>query len=258
MMNDIKKINFKEPMVLLLTALLVFMCGGTLFAGCAKKADRIRVELDAAFGGDATGYVGFATESEVTEAITDRLFDLLSQDERFEVLRTHEAGQAASVTSKAEKVKKDDPALLISIHTGGVPDKSVSGMNIYPDKPGTSENAASIKAAEAIADAFTTETWVPKVRYLYYKPFNDDAYTIETAEVSDTSDPGLETWSILEKTSVPAVVVEQFYVTNEKDTADWANEESYDKAAMQYYHAVCTLNGLEPKDIQIRKDEDKK
>ena len=252
-----EKKRIADPMVILLAVLLLFIGTGTLFSGCSRKAERIRIELDAAFGGDATGFAGFVNESEVTEAITDRLYSLLEQDDRFEVLRTHEAGTSASVAAKAEKVNKDQPALLLSIHTGGVPDASVSGMTVYPDIPSHKSNAQSVKAAEAIADAFTAETWTPALKYLYYKPFTEDSYQIMKADISDTTDYQLETWAILQKVDVPAVVVEQFYVSNQNDVTNWANAESYDNIAMQYYRALCKLYDLEPKDITVKLKEDK-
>ena len=256
MTTDNKRIT--DPMMILLAVLLVFIGTGTMFGGCSHKAERIRIELDAAFGGDATGFAGFMNESDVTEAITDRLYSLLKQDDRFEVLRTHEAGTSASVAAKAEKVNQDEPALLLSIHTGGVPDASISGMTVYPDIPTKKTNGQSVKAAEAIADAFTSETWVPELKYLYYKPFTEDSYQIVKADISDTTDYQLETWSILQKVEAPAVVVEQFYVSNQSDVTNWANEEAYNNTAMQYYRAVCKLYDLEPKDITVKVKEENK
>jgi N-acetylmuramoyl-L-alanine amidase len=254
MIIDKKRIS--DPMVILLAALLLFMCCGTVFAGCSKKEEKIRIELDAAFGGDATGYAGIVNEADVTEQITDRLYRLMGQDERFEVLRTHEPGTSASVSAKAEKINADEPSLLVSIHTGGVPNASVSGMTIYPAIPSSRTNGESVKAAETIADAFTSETWTPALKYLYYKPFTEDSYQIQLVDISDTQDYKLETWAILQKVNVPAVVVEQFYVTNQKDVDTWANEASYDNIAMQYYKALCTYYAIEPKDITVPAKEE--
>ena len=71
MTTDNKRIT--DPMMILLAVLLVFIGTGTMFGGCSHKAERIRIGLDAAFGGDATGFAGFVNES-VQSAETGRPF----------------------------------------------------------------------------------------------------------------------------------------------------------------------------------------
>ena len=104
---------------------------------------------------------------------------------------------------------------------------------------------ASLKLANCIHDAFTSDTWTPSVNYLYYQPFDDDSYQIETVASDDTNDYQLETWDMMEKCDVPVVICNQIYVTNQTDIDTWANEAGYQKAADAYYQAIKKYYGIE-------------
>ena len=77
----------------MLVAATIFLFQKMGSRGTASQP-KITVELDAAFGGDQPGYAGIITEAEFNEKTVDALEKLLKKDDRFEVLRTHEAGTA--------------------------------------------------------------------------------------------------------------------------------------------------------------------
>lgn len=233
-----------DPMIIILVSLLIFLTIGTAFFSSGSTG-RVVIELDAAYGGDASGYEGIITESAFNEKAVDALEEVLSNDIRFTVLRTHESGTSASVEEKAAKINEDQPDLVISIHCAYAPDASISGMSVYPDIPSSANHEKSLAAANAIANAFTSDTWTPAVYYLYYKPYGENAYQIETVETSDTSDHEEETWALLEAVDVPAVVVEQIYCSSQNDVDMWANEDGYQKIADTYYSALKTLYGFD-------------
>jgi len=240
------EIDFRDPMVLILCALLVFITGGTAVAAAnGVRANTYVIELDAAYGGDAAGYEGIINEAEFTEKAVEAIADALKADGHFTVKLTHEAGTSASVEEKAEKVSKDSPDFLISIHCAGLPDPTPGGMNIYPSIPTSSTNETSLKLASSIQEAFTLDFWKPKVQYLYYEPFGDDAFQIKTVDTSDTTDYQLETWSLLEKVDVPAVVVEQIYCTNDGDVGYWYTEEGLKQIGELYVKALRKMTGID-------------
>ena len=72
---DKLKIDFRDPMVILLCCLLIFLSGGSLLFGNAQG--HFTLELDAAFGGDNPGYTGFIDEASVNEKTVNALEDLL-------------------------------------------------------------------------------------------------------------------------------------------------------------------------------------
>lgn len=239
--NELKK-SLKDPMVVILVMLLVFLTCGTAISGCADK--KTVIELDAAFGGDNHGYEGIINESDFTEAVVEKLATLLTDDKHFDVLLTHEAGSAATVAERCEKINKDKPDFVLSIHATGTPDASRNGQVVYADIPSSSTHETSLKIADSIVKSFTTDTWTPSVHYLYYKPFDDDSYQLEEVDSTDTTDYQLETWDMMEQCEVPVVISNQIYVTNQSDIDTWANDDGYQKAAEAYYSAIKEYYGI--------------
>lgn len=235
--------QLKDPMVMILVMLLVFLTCGTAIAGCADK--KRTIEIDAAFGGDNNGYEGIINETDFTEAVVEKLSALLTEDGHFDVLLTHEAGTSATVAQRVEKIHTDKPDFVLSIHATGTPDASKSGQVVYADIPTAETHEESLKLAQNIADAFTSDTWTPQVHYLYYTPFDDDSYQISEVGSDDTTDYKLETWDMMEQCDVPVVISNQIYVTNQSDIDTWANDAGYQKAAEQYYAAIKKYYGIE-------------
>lgn len=238
----IKK-QWKDPMVIILVILLVFLTVGTAISGC--NGSKIVIELDAAYGGEDTGYQGIINESDFAESVVEKLAALLNDDSHFEVLLTHESGETSTVEERSNKINQDQPDIVLSIQASGTPDTSRSGQEIYADIPSDSTHDQSLKLAQAIAESFTSSTWTPTVNYLYYKPFDDDSYQLEIIDSSDTTDYQLETWELMGKCDVPVVISDQIYVTNQSDIDTWASEANYQKAAECYYSAIKNYYGIE-------------
>ena len=152
---------------------------------------------------------------------------------------------SATVEDRVNKIKQDGADIVLSIHATGTPDATRNGQQIYADIPTKTTHDASLKLANCIHDAFTSDTWTPSVNYLYYQPFDDDSYQIETVASDDTNDYQLETWDMMEKCDVPVVICNQIYVTNQTDIDTWANEAGYQKAAEAYYQAIKNYYGIE-------------
>ncbi len=238
----IKK-QWKDPMVIILVILLVFLTIGTALSGCHQS--KIVIALDAAYGGEDTGYQGIINESDFSQSVVEKLASLLEADSHFEVLLTHEAGKTSSVEERSQKINQEQPDIVLSIQASGTPDTSRSGQEIYVDIPSSSTHDSSLKLAQAIAQSFTSSTWTPSVDYLYYKPFDDDSYQLEIIDSADTTDYQLETWELMEKCNVPVVISDQIYVTNQSDIDTWASESNYQKAAECYYSAIKNYYGIE-------------
>lgn len=242
MMLKVKE-SLKDPMIVVLTLLLVFLTCGCLFAGCMRSAKLIAI--DAAYGGDNTGYQGIINEADFNEAVVEKLVALLEEDSRFHVLLTHEASESSSVQQRAEKINASKADLVLSIHASGTPDATKSGQIVYADIPTKQTHAESLKFADSIKQQFTSDTWLPTTNYLYYKPLQDDSYQLEIINVDDTTDYGYETWSLMELCEAPVVISDQIYVTNQDDINTWANEDGYTKSAQLYYDAIKEYYGIE-------------
>lgn len=238
----IKK-QWKDPMVIILVILLVFLTIGTAISG--MHGSKIIIALDAAYGGEETGYQGIINESDFAESVVEKLATLLNEDSHFEVLLTHESGTTSSLEERINKINQNQPDIVLRIQASGTPDTSRSGQEIYADIPSSTSHDQSLKLAQCIAESFTSSSWNPTVDYLYYQPFDDDSYQLEIIDSTDTTDYQLETWELMEKCNVPVVISDQIYVTNQSDIDLWASEASYQKAAENYYSAIKKYYGIE-------------
>lgn len=253
------KYSLKDPMVMILTCLLVFLTAGTLFSG--KGADHVsyKIELDAAFGGSNKGFTGFIAEADINEKTVNALEELLLKDDRFEVCRTHPAGSEAAVLDSAARIEEDAPAMVLSIHGGWDPDENVSGTRVYIDLSGRSGESEAKKFAKEICAAFNAEDWQATRNYLYYHEQSDGTFTIEVTD-ADEKQPSFGeetpvTWTLLEKTEVPCVIVEQFFISNKSDIGCWDNPEGYQLIAQKYYSAICKYFSLEERTFEEETEE---
>lgn len=213
-----------------------------LFTSNSSGSAKI-IELDAGNGGDQTGDVGIINESDFAQGVTDELQKLLKKDSRFTVKLTHETGTASTAAARAEKTNEDKADLLISIHADANADAEVSGMKIYADVPAADTNKESVKMAKAVQNSFSDTSLAPQTYYCYYKEIRPEVYQIHNVELDDMTEYEEETLDLLVKTDVPAVLVEQIYVTSQTDTDAWANEAGYKDAAERYYQAILDYFG---------------
>ena len=253
------KYDLNDPMVLILCALLFFLTVGCIFAGKASERVVYSIELDAAFGGSNKGYTGLIAESDINEKTVNALEALLEKDDRFSVHRTHPAGSEAAVTDSVAVIEKDVPLLVLSIHGGWDPDAAVSGTRVYTDLPGRKGESEAKKFAQEICDAFNADDWKATRNYLYYHESKGGTYTVEVTDADaeqpagDGQDP--VTWTLLEKTELPCVVVEQFFVSNENDISRWDNEEGYQLIAEKYYSALCKYFSIAEREFEEEPQE---
>lgn len=238
-----KKVNLKDPMVIILVALLVFLTVGSFIGGMMPT--KVIIELDAAYGGDETGYQGIINEADFTEEVVDRLATLLKKDSHFEVRLTNDSNTTMSIAERCEKINMDQADIVLSIHASGTPDTTKSGMCVYSEVPSSLMHDASLSFAQNIVTAFSEGEYTASSNYLYYQPCEDDSYEIQVVSSDDLTDYGYETLEMMESCDVPVVIVNQIYVSNQKDIDTWANESGYTKSAELYYQAIRSYYGYE-------------
>ncbi len=248
-----KKMKLKNPLVIILAVILAFVAVGSSFSGCLHlTSDRIIVAVDAAYGGEQTGYTGLINESDYAEGVVNALCTRLQEDSRFITVRTHEAGTSRSILNIVKDINEREADMVLSIHAGYDPDPAKSGMHIYAEKPSSAGHERSLAFAESIQQAFAEEREA-EIGYMYYEPIAENKFQLKIVPPDDETDYGLDTWTIMEKSLGPAVVSEQIYVSNEADVSAWANEEAYAKSAEMYYQAFCDYYGLRPLPQQEKK-----
>ena len=243
--NTAKKKKIRNPLAVVLTVLLVFLGIGVTFAGYLHLShDKIVIAVDAAYGGEQTGYTGLINEADFNEGVVNALCTRLADDDRFIVLRTHSAGTSRAILNIVREVNESKADLVLSIHAGYDPDPQKTGMHIYAEQPASDGHERSLELAHAIQETFADDL-SPEVNYMYYEPIGEDKYQLKVVPEDDQNNYELATWTIMEKTLIPAVVTEQIYVSNEADVSAWANEEGYRKTAELYYNALCRYYGID-------------
>ena len=257
-------------MIILLCALFIFLLFGMFFSNCNKEAkpeeevvvatptpestpvvekeekgEKPIVVLDAAFGGELTGYVGIVNEAELNADIVEAIKTRLEEDKRITTVLTHEKNTSASVLEKAAFINETNPALFITICAANSKNPDTSGMHIYADKPDSEQAAESLRLAKCIQAKFNTEEKPVDVRYRYYQSIGNNQYQIKNIDAEDVEPRNMETWLILEETNGVGVVVEQMFVTSQSDLDTYNTADGLSSIAEAYYEIICEYLGLE-------------
>lgn len=233
-MNKIKE-YFKDPMIVILCGLLVFITLGMGISGCVSgTGNKTVICIDAAYGETNKGYEGIVSETEVSGKVADELSKLLESNRKFQVVRTD---RRQSVKERCAAINESYVDFVISIHGAVDLDGSVQGMKNIASVPANVNSAASLKMAESVSNAFKNDMNAIFTGYMYYKP-DGDMFIKEYIDETDTSTYPYDTYDLLQDCNKPVVISEYCHVTSQKDTDTWCNEKGYEKAAQLYYQAI--------------------
>lgn len=223
--------------VVLLAAVLVAAGIGRYRAG--RSGDTIVVALDAAHDGDSYGAKGVIDESVFTDELVNAIEAELKKDSRFTVIRTHRSKQEAGVKRRVETINAAAPDILISVACqSSMEDAAKKGTTIYADVPTQKTNAESLKFAAAMRECFSEIGIEAPIAYYYYKPIGGTVFQPHIVDALDQTDYKEDTFTILQETKCPAVVIRQIDVTNQTDVETWANPSGYKKLAEAYAAAL--------------------
>lgn len=208
------------------------------------------ITVDAGHGGIDEGAAGFVKEYTFTEQATDALITLLANDANYTPVRTRQSGEGMSVAGRAQVATDNEASLLISIHGNSDMSESTSGFECFPKPPGRLYAEGSLKIAQIIAakmgDAGVSLRGATGVRYAYYVPNADGDYDKQISEETDLTPRTEQSFGVIEKTYCPSVLIEQGFLTNQTDVANWFSPEGAARAARIYYEAICTYFGTTP------------
>ena len=79
------------------------------------------------------------------------------------------------------------------------------------------------------------------VRFAYY-----NGKQKQIVDSTDDKVRSLKSFGIVERPDCPAVLVEQCFLSNPDDVAQWTGETGCARAARIYYEAICAYFGTEP------------
>ncbi|MBD5095101.1 MAG: N-acetylmuramoyl-L-alanine amidase [Subdoligranulum sp.] len=204
------------------------------------------VALDAGHGGFDTGADALVQELSVCEQTVDLLYALLDSDPNYFPLRTRPNGEDRSIKDRAQTANDGNAQLLLSIHANSdVTTQQSHGFECFPTPPGRTHSEGAMRFALYIADRMGSAGHRLRggngVRFAYYNG--------KEKQIVDSTDDKVRTqrsFGIVERPDCPAVLVEQCFLTNPDDVAQWTGEAGCARAARIYYEAICAYFGTQP------------
>ena len=180
----------------------------------ASNGYTICVDPGHGFDDPGTSYDG-VLESEINLAVALKLRDLLVQN-GFEVIMTHETNSSPDISllsldSRCQLANSSDVDLYISLHCNSYEDdESVSGIRLYHY---THASEASLQYAETVAAAIASEL--------------------------DATCPVFgENYQVTREVSMPSILVEMGFITNEGDRTLFQDEAWQEKMAAGAFNGI--------------------
>lgn len=227
----------------LILAVLLFALGYVGFQIYFRYSKPYVIGLDAGHGGIDVGAVGVIQEVDLTEHTTAKLAELLQADGRFRVVLSRDEGEDKSITDRNKLFQRVKPNLVLSIHANSGEDASAFGFECYPSPPGKPNYEKSLVLAQYIAKemegAGARLRGTDGVRFGYYVADEEGNTSKLLLDSTDTQIYAYDTFGMLKNMACPTVLVEQCFVTNQEDVAEFGTDEGCARAAQAYYQAIC-------------------
>ena len=197
------------------------------------------IAIDPGHGGMDTGAQAIVEEYEVIDKTAAFLYEMLARNPDYIPVYTRTDSDPSS-RDRARTANARGAALLISLHANSDSSPSSKGFECFPSPPGRTHHAESLRFAQLITRGMSRAGHTLRggeektgIKYAYYS-----GKSKRIVDSTDTKIRSLPSFGILEKTDCPAVLVEQCFITNQKDTETWATEAGCRCAAAVYYRAI--------------------
>lgn len=203
-----------------------------------KRWSLTTIVIDPGHGGKDPGAIGIddVLEKEITLAVAKRLRDEIRKKmPKVKVVMTREDDRFVELFRRGQIANERDGRLFISIHCNSMPEKphAASGFECYILRPGRSEDAAHVVATENAAirfesdkkkyEAMSAESAIvasmAQSAFSRYSEWLADAIRKGLRGNVDIPDRGVHQagFYVLVGASMPSVLVEIGYLSNEKD-----------------------------------------
>ena len=161
-------------------------------------------------------------EGEFNRAVVDRIVKLCESNgiEYVNLVDTQEDIPLSTRTSKANQIAKasDKPCIYVSVHANGFSDESANGWEVYTS-PGATKS-------DKIATVLFEKAQAEFPEYKMRKDTRDE-------------DPDKEAnFYVLVNTSMPAILSENFFMTNYKECQLILSEEGRDRVAKIHFEMI--------------------
>ncbi|MEM5564486.1 N-acetylmuramoyl-L-alanine amidase [Psychroserpens sp. AS72] len=197
-----------SSVVLLFTCIFVLSCTYN-----DMNKDSLIVVIDAAHGGKDSGN---SNEKEIVLELTNTLASL--SDEHVEIILTRSQDEFLTLKERVEFINTKKPDLFLSLHCNAANNKSVSGVEAYYNSI-NEHNKLSLNYAEILVEH----------------------------QLDRFSNRGVKTASlyILKNTTVPGIVLELGFLTNENDRAVLTDKEKQLEIAKSLYESLLEIRELQ-------------
>lgn len=215
--------------------------------GTPNAAGPYVVALDAGHGGIDTGANALVQELPVCEQTVDLLYALLEADPNYAPLRTRPNGEDRSIKDRAQTAINGGAQLLLSVHANSDESTRQShGFECFPTPPGRAHSEDAMRFALCITERMGTAGHRLRggngVRFAYY-----NGKQKQIVDSTDDKPRTQKSFGIVERPNCPAVLVEQCFLTNDDDVAQWTGDAGCARAARIYYEAICAYFGTQPR-----------
>ncbi len=225
-------------LILTLSLTILLSINYASFAQSSNDQEKFIVVLDAGHGGTDPGTIGNGlSEKDVAFDVTNRIADIISKNQDFEVIKTRTTDFKVPLDQRASIANKSNANVFVSIHCNGVAQTQAKGFETFVF--GIRRNKDNLNTALRENSVIYLEDDHEK-RYSNYDPNSPESFIsftlmqeeyldqsvllanyIQTAVVKKTKivDRGVkqDVFLVLRETFMPSVLVELGFLTNAED-----------------------------------------
>lgn len=224
-----------------------------------KRWSLTTIVIDPGHGGKDPGAIGIddVLEKEITLAVAKRLRDEIRKKmPKVKVVMTREDDRFVELFRRGQIANERDGRLFISIHCNSMPEKphAASGFECYILRPGRSEEAAHVVATENAAIRFESDkkkyeamsaenaivASMAQSAFSRYSEWLADAVRKGMRNNVNIPDRGVHQagFYVLVGASMPSVLVEIGYLSNEKDVKVLKSSSGQKKIARGLFEGI--------------------
>lgn len=264
----------KSIAIIILSAIIpTLMYGFTLSAQNKQVVELKTVVIDAGHGGHDPGAVnGKIYEKNITLSVAKRLGDLIKRSyPSVNVIYTRDDDTFVELYKRADIANKNNADLFISIHVNAVDNRSVRGHETFV--MGQDKNSENLEICQLENSVITLEDDYTS-NYQGFDPKNPESYIIfsllqnahleqsldfatlvqQNAEAGPiTNNRGVKqaNFIVLWKCTMPAVLIELGFLTNQNDMRALTDKNSQQRIATNIFKAFQTYKKNYDTDIYI-------
>jgi len=205
-----------------------------------KVSFAFNLVIDPGHGGEDHGATqGGIKESEITLNVALKLAAYFLNDSSIKVILTRPSDESLSLRNRVEINDFYKGDLFVSLHVNSSIDKRAKGADFYIGIPQTKPSSANSgqSLVENIVQNVRQTARLYQSQYLASDTYNSWKDSAVTLPRSVRQGP----FYVINRNSVPSILVEFGFITNPKEAIELTKEENQDAIAKSIYNAVKTF-----------------